>query len=96
MVLADPVLLLPKFKVPAAALSDLLLDDHDEGHLLLSLRVGELDDGRGDDDIVDVVPVVPVVSVVSVVPIIPVIALVAVIPIVIVATSNDDYSSGIK
>lgn len=93
MVLADLVLLLPKLKVPATTLSDLLLDDHDEGHLLLSLRVGELDDGRGDDDVVHVVPVVPVVSVI---PIIPVIALVTVILVVIIASSNDDYSSGIK
>lgn len=70
------------------------MDNQDEGNLLLSLGVGELDDGRGDDDVVDVVPVVPVVSVV---PSIPVIAPVAVIPVVIVATtSNHDHSAGIK
>lgn len=93
VVLADLVLLLPKLKVSAAALPDLVLDDHDKGNLLLSLRVRELDDGRGDYDVVDIVLVVPVV------PIIPAIATIAPVVTIVVAVivaSNHDHSSGIQ
>lgn len=91
MVLTDSVLLVPKLKVPAAAPTDLFLDNHDEVGLLLSLRVRELDNGRGDYDVVDIVPV----AVVPVVIIIPTAAVVVVV-IIVVTTNGHDYSSGIK
>lgn len=92
MVLADAILLLAELKVPATALTDLVLDDYDEGNLLLALGVRELDDGRGDYDVVDVV----VVAVVLVVPVVIIIPAIAVVVVVIAVASNHDHSSGIK
>lgn len=96
MVPADPVLLLPQLIIPAAAPTDLVLDDYDEGSLLLSLRLRKLDDSSGDDDVIDVVPVVPVVAVVAVIAAIAATAAISVIPVITVATNSHDHSSGIK
>lgn len=96
MVPADLVLLLPQLKIPAAAPTDLILDDYDEGSLLLSLRLRELDDSSGDDDVVDVVPIVPVVPVVAVIAVISVTLVISVIPVITIATNSHDHSSRIK
>lgn len=90
MVPADPVLLLPQLIIPAAASTDLVLDDYDEGSLLLSLRLRKLDDSSGDDDVIDVVPVVPVVAAIAA------IAAISIVPVITVATNSHDHSSGIK
>lgn len=93
MVPADPVLLLPQLIIPTATPTDLVLDDYDEGSLLLSLRLRKLDDSSGDDDVIDVVPVVPVVAVIAV---IAAIAAISIVPVITVATNSHDHSSGIK
>lgn len=97
----DVIPLSSQLVVTAATPTDLLLDDQDEGDFLLALRIGELDYGRGDDDIINVVPIISIVSVAPIAVIIPVVLIVPVVPIgviipVVVATSDYNYIPGFK